>query len=711
MKNRKIIIKSILSFIIVLIPSLIEKFCFPNEIIFIPRFVLLQLLAFVIVLFIFRVDFNYKSILEFIIKAIKTIKEYWNKFINMKIINKLFIVLPHNLIIFIFFIISLFYITNFYINKNDEVLYGQPISDAITGPIINEEQYISFDRVELNDKVDKFCVQIATYGKKIKSDYRFELYKNNELIKSELFNTSNVVDNQNYCFDINELEYEKVKDYHAKIIPVNTNIDNVITLYKDSQTDEVAMYFVQTKSLISVKTVLLIICFLIFFIINYFINKKKIAVENMWLIMCLAYVLPIMFIIPPYQVPDEPYHFVNSIQMSQINDIDFHNYILKGEISVPENYECLDYSKLHAQDSVNDLNDISNCFRSGDNKIYNMGKKEIALSFKLGYIVSSIGVKLADIITNNPMIIFFLGRLFNLLLSIVIIYYAIKITPRYKEMFMAVGLMPMFVQQMISYSYDSVLNSICLLVMAICLKLTTKDKIDLRKYYIILFISALLITNIKVVYLPLMLFMILANESLFKDKKGFKYLYIILAIILPFVIGSVVHNIVNINYSTGLLKDPTNFNNVLHNPLSIFTIAINTFNVFGMYYLRGLVGYFGWFKFRMEDIFVYAYIIYFAYLVLSNSSVKFKKGVRAFLIICILFMIGAVFGALYFDFTAANQDYVSGVQGRYFLPLLIPLLMLVMPRKNKLKYNIDNSYYFTNIVMLQYILMLLIFYY
>ena len=621
--------------------------------------------------------------------------------------------LPKNIFVFIFFVISIFCITEFYVKKNDDSLYEQAMSDAITGPIINESLDVSFSNVKLDGKPDEICFLFATYGKKINSDYRYELYNKDVIIDSQEFNTNILNDNDYHCFSLKGyIDESNVRDYHVKFNPINVNIDNVITLYKDKETNEVNMIFIRKRSIYSIKTIFLIVYIIIFFIINYFINKKNFKVEKMWLLYSIIYLLPILFIIPPYQVPDEPYHFNNSYQLSQINTFEVSKFISKGEIEVPSNFECLNYAQLKEKDKVSNQEDIKNCFNSTENKKYGFEEKDISPSYKIGYLISSIGIKLADFITNSPMIIFFMGRIFNFVLSVVIIYFAIKKAPKYKEMILTLGLMPMFIQQMVSHSYDSILNSVCLLIIALCISMASKDKVPLKKYYLLFTLSSIAIIGIKAIYIPLLLFIMIANDKQFKNNKLKKYLYLFSCIGISFFVAYLISLLFNTGYTgTQVINDSTNYANFLKNPMSIFTIAQNTFDRYGMFYLRGLVGYFGWFKFRIDDMFINAYVIYFIYIVLSNECDEKNIWKKLFLVLMILLMFGAVFGALYFDFTGPNKMYVDGVQGRYFLPLLLPLVVLLTPKKKILNQDLNISYNFVNIVLLQYVLMLIIFYY
>ena len=712
-KNKKVF-NRIICILILLIPSFIEKFCFPGEFISISRFIVLQSLAIIICLYISKYKFKYiKKIFKYFKKLIQIINEQWNKFISKKIINKIFLVLPKNIFVFIFFVISIITIGNFYKANNGEVIYEQSKPTSIVGAIVDKEYRVDFSKAELNKKPTDVCFVFATYDKKINSVYRFELYHNDNLIRTLDFNSNVLKDNDYYCFALDsELNENNYKEYYVKFVPIKVDIENAFTLYKNDDSDEVVLKFVQAKSIFSIKTLFLALFIIIFLLLNYFINKKKFSVEKMWILYSLLYIVPIMFIIPPYQVPDEPFHFYNSYQLSQIDITNASEYIYDGEFEVPSNIDCLDYASLNEKDSVDDIESISNCFKSENNTKIKLEDRFISPDYKVGFILSSLAIKLADIFTNSPMIIFYLGRIFNLVLSIVIVYFAIKITPKYKEMFLTLGLMPMFIQQMISYSYDSLLNSICLLIIGLCLAMAAKDKVPIKKYYLVFTLCSIVIINIKYIYLPLLLFVMIANDKNFENNKKKKYLYLLGCLAISFVFAYLISLLFTVGHQeTTVLVNNVNLHNIMQNPISIFKIAENTLDKHGMFYLRGLFGYFGWFKFRMDDIFMYAYIIYFVYLVLSNSNVVKKTYKKVILLLSLLMMFAAVFAALYFACTDPNVMYVEGVQGRYFLPLLVPFLFLLTPKKEKIEQDLNISYNFVNIVLLQYTLMLLIFYY
>ena len=74
-----------------------------------------------------------------------------------------------------------------------------------------------------------------------------------------------------------------------------------------------------------------------------------------------------------------------------------------------------------------------------------------------------------------------------------------------------------------------------------------------------------------------------------------------------------------------------------------------------------------------------------AYLI-KNQEIINKKWYDVLIIILgILLSFAAVFASMYFGFTEYKLLHVEGVQGRYFIPLLIPILLLTINNKKIMK--------------------------
>ena len=115
-----------------------------------------------------------------------------------------------------------------------------------------------------------------------------------------------------------------------------------------------------------------------------------------------------------------------------VSFIKTNNFPTKKE---PINIDCLDYGKINGSYiNVKDVSDIDHCFV---NKKTTKTNEIINISNKIAYFISGLGIKIAMLFTNSPMIIFFAGRLFNTICSFLIILYALKIVPKHKRIILS----------------------------------------------------------------------------------------------------------------------------------------------------------------------------------------------------------------------------------------------------------------------------------
>lgn len=754
-------------------------------------------------------------------KYIKKINDIWQKLIDNKFFNKVFLFLPQNIFIFILFIISIIIMLNFKTTRFVPI-YVQNVSDGIyenslTEPFIIPLANIKIDDIKWEKSIDKVCFTFGTYAHKTNSIYNYKVVKNDNIIYENQFNTNILNDTEETCFPIMEADKTSIRDFTIILEPVRVDEYNKITIFKNVKTDEATMTLRSNETFLkNYEFIMLISIFIIFFLgLNYLINTKKIKIENMWLIFGILYIIPALFLNPPYEVPDEPIHFYNAYRLTQFEkDKNFYENLTNHYMELPENIDCITYVGIQKKDKLSDRNEVKECFKSSDKNIV----EKIGYSFspsKIAFLASAIGIKVADIFTNSPGIIFYMGRLFNALLSLFIIYKAIKIAPKHKELILLIATLPMFIQQMNSYSYDSLLNSFSLLAVSVILNMIYNKKLDLKKSSLLLLISGLYIANIKAIYLSLFILLLLLPDDKFK-KTIHKYLYIFFIIFGSFILGNlskvifnefnvpiiissiltlallilVLNLIINekINYKIYLpiflillgvlafynyiyagillimslfiptkssktkkiktiiiigiiiligsfitIKLINNYNSkalnnvagevkinvkaikikgIIKSPTKLLTLAYNTIEKFGGDYLRGIVGYFGWFTYQMNDIFIIAYILMFAYIITHTSLIKTKRSTKVILWLTILITIGGVFLAMYLYWSGLALNYIEGVQGRYFLPIILPILLLFITSKKKKNIDLTEvTYTFINVVLLNYICLLINFFY
>lgn len=123
---------------------------------------------------------------------------------------------------------------------------------------------------------------------------------------------------------------------------------------------------------------------------------------------------------------------------------------------------------------------------------------------------------------------------------------------------------------------------------------------------------------------------------------------------------------------------------LLKHPISAFSIASQTLEVQGRFYIRGMVGILGWLDTYYSDLFyLLACAAFAASLILRTwtSSPELTSASFRWSPICLsstALIVGGIFLAMFVDWTPLGMHVIQGVQGRYFLPL-VPFLILGLP--------------------------------
>lgn len=586
--------------------------------------------------------------------------------------------------------------------ENDVALH-KPMITGYTDEIIDSplEQIIDVDNIQ--EASHKIGILFATHARKNTAVYQFEFYEDNHLMYKKKVQTSKIKDNQYYYFEDHKIDFKKGKQYKFVINPIHAEHKNAISLANDSS--DQLVYAIHKKSDFSVVVIISVVIFLIInLIINYLINKGMIKTEKNFLLWMLLYIVPILFIYPATQTPDEPVHFFNSVRLSQINS-DRNS----KQMTVPTNINCLNYSDLHQTNNVISKDKLYQCFRSTKN--IKKDGYDSKLDKIMGYAVPATAIHIIDIFSNSPMIIFYGGRLVNFAVSFLILLYAMKQIPKHKKLFLLVTMLPMFIQQTISYSYDSLLNSLSILVISYLVKFYSNSEIE-KKDLIIYTLSSIIILNIKAPYFLISLPILFINKNKFKrESKLVSILVMFGSILISYFIFKYLGNLfytapVKSNNNSSIGNTISSLFNIKHlGATVIYTLRYNS-----QYYLDSLIGSFGWLSFQLSHQMIYSYA---AVLLISVFSEESDLPIinRIIQLILIFGLICGIFLAMYLYWTPRGDIIIEGVQGRYFLSPLLLFLISILPRKKKLTISNECIYSFINLSMYIYILTLLIQFY
>lgn len=418
---------------------------------------------------------------------------------------------------------------------------------------------------------------------------------------------------------------------------------------------------------------------------NHFVYKYRI--EKVFFVIVLLFGIIFTFMNTPLDQYDEHAHFWRSYEIAQGNlridkSISFPKSIINLFFDENGGYpnRHFDYEDIKQQLNVKLDKDNSNIFEIGSVEHYSV----------LNYMFVTIGTIIGSLLKLSPIIILYLGRLFNVLLYSILIYFAIKINPfgKCKKIIGVISIFPMTVNLIASYSPDTVILGFTFLAISYILRLKYDDSIKCItiKQILIFIILAIIPAICKIVYLFLFLLLFILPKNKLKHNK-------IIYVIGYFIILILLYYIFNV-----FLKGTTNYVTVEKNPIEQLIYCIsNPFNAIiallnsitkcGSLYIVQMVG--GW---NTWNIFSFILFIILLVINLDDNNIAQKKIENKDKIICLLISvieILSVFAALYIDWSTAKSPYVIGIQGRYFLPIL-PLFMIGI-EKNILNLKIRNK--------------------
>lgn len=427
----------------------------------------------------------------------------------------------------------------------------------------------------------------------------------------------------------------------------------------------------------------------------YFYSNKKIRLEKLFLIIAIPMGILYCFLNPLGKVPDEDIHVRRAMAIASGNLFSHANE--KGEAS-DEFDKKLDDLVNRDIYSYQDLKNRIGIEENGEKE--QMGYTTLALYFPICHLPQVLGILIARLFNLNLVVQCYLGRLVNLFVSIAIIYYSIKYMPLKKEVLLFIALLPGVFNEIASLSSDALtISSILFFVSYVLYIKYDKKKID-KKDIMVLSISSVIIALCKIVYLPICFMLLILPKDVFKSSKQRK---IVVSSIIAF---SIICNLLWLLYSKRFIAEFNEGVNsgeqikyILTSPIQYILILFRTINTYFEYYLFSLFGEgLGHFNLQASPIYVISSFLIMAFLILMNDEENKKKNVNLLTRIVsfgILLVVSVlIFTSIYITWNFVGSIRVEGVQGRYFLPLLIFIPFIVS--NNKLMYHgkIDNRYLF-----------------
>ena len=294
-----------------------------------------------------------------------------------------------------------------------------------------------------------------------------------------------------------------------------------------------------------------------------------------------------------------------------------------------------------------------------------------------------------------------LAKFGNLLFYILVVFFAIRLAVRYKNIVALIGLLPNNVFLAAALSYDPLVISFLLLGMVLIINEILEPERELTwQNTLLILLSFAIGCQSKPIYVVMALLMLFFGKEKFANRTQmwvFKAAVLVVAGLMIYNIffptptaGSDYHLVSNITYAGDKRNVGTSvmgqIEYIFGNP-GVYTLLLlrSMGGMLGRYLLGGTgffqYGYVG----AAPMIATYLVLLVALWLVLFAAKGEKRRGIGIkFILLNILMIFGTaaiVWTSMYVSYTTVGADEIRGVQGRYFIPMFLPFAVCFLNSK------------------------------
>lgn len=394
----------------------------------------------------------------------------------------------------------------------------------------------------------------------------------------------------------------------------------------------------------------------------------------------------LIFVNPPFHSADESRHFVRAYALSQgqiLPNNDKHEWAgyLPGGLVHALNYWNIGWTSGEKfKRSIFDEERQLQLDRR--HPVYQYW--DIKGSSPIPYIPPAIGITIGSLVETQPFWLLWFGRIGALLFYLLIVFFAIRITPTFKSIIFLYALTPIMLFQGSSVTYDTMLNSVSLLMLAFVIKYSfQKENLGIKELiYFSLIVLLLRFAKSGYILLPLMFFIIPVKKIGGYPKAILMLVIFAIIYFIPnFTWGKLIeeYKIIFVGQKDVVFNSGMNLHFVLSQPFAFIRLFFANVMAQKEDWLQGIICRFG----HSYLVFPVA-ITFFHGLVLM--AVAFFDGTKKISIhwwqktILGLIGVGTIVSILvgfYIEGSPVGGNIIFGVQGRYFCPAIIPILLIL----------------------------------
>lgn len=320
------------------------------------------------------------------------------------------------------------------------------------------------------------------------------------------------------------------------------------------------------------------------------------------------------------------------------------------------------------------------------------------------YVIMAVTCNICKLAGAPFALTYILIRFTNMAMYITVVFFAIRKLPKGKLLMSAIALMPTPMYLAATISYDTIVTGFLYLGMAYMFYMMFTDKKVTWWEYMVFIGGMTYGSSRKAIYIPLILMGMLLPHRIFKDKRQEKIMkagiiLVFLALMSTFVLPAIISPSTEGDLRGGTTSHAGQLSAIFGNPIGYAGLLLSTMWEYLFDFGIGtpsldFMAYLG------KGSMTIPIIIYLVTLTLTSenpvlaqndrkewktgSLTPLVKGVLYFLVFTVMCLIWT---SMYLSYTEVGKTVMAGVQGRYYIPLMFPVLFALSLNKVNVNWN------------------------
>jgi uncharacterized membrane protein len=409
--------------------------------------------------------------------------------------------------------------------------------------------------------------------------------------------------------------------------------------------------------------------------------------ERFFLVLALLSGLAFAAVTPPFQVPDEPVHFYRAYTVSE-GRLDLLPAPGATGADLPSSLTAGDLPPLlglrfHPERKVAPASILAAL------RIPLAPEKREPVFFPsslqytfVPYLPQAVGIALGRLLGAPALALLYCARLANLLFGTLAIACAVRRLPAYAWLAALAGLLPMSLALLASASADVTTLAAAFTLISAAARRAWGNGEPRRSDLVLLTLGSAVLCASKPPYLPLALLAFLIPAArLPRGRRGFLAAHLSLSLLMAAWAFVGARRIGPLHFDTAI-DAGRQIHDSLTNPPRFFRVLAVDYALHAPRYLSQMVGKLGWLDVQLPVALIVVWLTLLGALLFLDAGPRldvrrWQRGIAAVVTLTAMALISA---SQYAVWTPYGADFIQGVQGRYFLPL-IPVAVWAFHRR------------------------------